>query len=82
MASGVATVGRVGYEERHDYTAIGPVVNLASRLCSVAADGQILVDAATAAAIAGAVALEPLGIRALKGFATPVPIYAVSMTVA
>ena len=82
LASGVATVGRVGYEERHDYTAIGTVVNLASRLCSAAADGQILIDAAAAAGIAGAVALEPLGIRPLKGFAAPVPIYAVSMTAA
>ena len=82
LASGFATVGRVGYEERHDYTAIGTVVNLASRLCSAAADGQILIDAAAAAGIADAVALEPLGIRPLKGFATPVPVFAVSMTAA
>jgi adenylate cyclase len=82
LASGVATVGRVGYEERHDYTAIGTVVNLASRLCSAAADGQILIDGATAAGIAGAVALEPLGMSTLKGFSAPVPIYAVSMTAA
>ena len=82
LASGFATVGRVGYEERHDYTAIGTVVNLASRLCSAAADGQILIDAAAAAGIAGAVALEPLGIRPLKGFAAPVPVFAVAMTAA
>jgi len=82
LAKGVATVGRVGYEERHDYTAIGNVVNLASRLCSVAADGQILIDAAAAAAVAGAVCLEDLGTRSLKGFAAPVPIYAVSVIAA
>ena len=80
LASGLATVGRVGYEERHDYTAIGPVVNLASRLCSAAADGQILIDAAAAAAIGGAVAIEFLGKRPLKGFAAPVPTYGVSIT--
>jgi len=79
VASGVATVGRVGYEERHDYTAIGTVVNLASRLCSAAADEQILIDAGAAAGVAGAVALESLGARQLKGFAAPVPIYAVSI---
>ena len=82
VASGVATVGRVGYEERHDYTAIGTVVNLASRLCSAAADGQILVDAAAAAGVAGVVPVQSLGIRPLKGFAAPVPIYAVSITAA
>ena len=79
LASGVATVGRVGYEERHDYTAIGTVVNLASRLCSAAADEQILIDAGAAAGVAGAVVLEALGARQLKGFAAPVPIYAVSI---
>jgi class 3 adenylate cyclase len=57
-------------------------VNLASRLCSAAADGQILIDAAAAAGITSVVALEPLGIQPLKGFATPVPIYAVSMPAA
>jgi adenylate cyclase len=78
LAKGVATVGRVGYEERHDYTAIGNVVNLASRLCSAATDGQILTDAAAAAAIADAVAFEALGAWPLKGFASPVPVFAVS----
>jgi class 3 adenylate cyclase len=82
LASGFATVGSVGYEERHDYTAIGTVVNLASRLCSAAADGQILIDGATAAGTAGSVVLESLGARPLKGFSAPVPIYAVSMNAA
>jgi class 3 adenylate cyclase len=80
LASGKATVGRVGYEERHDYTAIGTVVNLASRLCSAAADRQILLDAASAAQIAGAVPVEFLGVELLKGFAAPVQVYAVAMT--
>ncbi len=80
MASGVATVGCVGYEGRQDYTAIGTVVNLASRLCSAALDGQVLIDATTAAGISGVVALEPLGVRSLKGFTVPVPLYAVAMT--
>lgn len=38
LASGSATVGRIGYEDRLDYTAIGSVVNLAARLCASAAD--------------------------------------------
>ena len=78
LATGVATVGRVGYEGRHDYTAIGYVANLASRLCSSAEDGQILIDSEAAAGVAGAVAVAPLGTRMLKGFAEPVLVYAVA----
>ncbi len=68
LAKGIATVGRIGYEGRHDYTAIGRVANLASRLCDDAEDNQILLDANAAAAVGGTVALTPLGTRDLKGF--------------
>ncbi len=69
LAKGPATVGRIGYEGRSDYTAIGNVVNLASRICAPAEDGQILIDAAAAAEIGDAVPLVPLGTRTLRGFA-------------
>ena len=48
LASGPATVGRIGYESRFDYTAIGSVVNLAARLCASATDREILMDAEVA----------------------------------
>ncbi len=44
LAMGPATVGRIGSENRLDYSAIGNVVNLASRLCSSAEDSEILID--------------------------------------
>ena len=44
LAMGPATVGRIGSEGRLDYTAVGNVVNLASRLCASAEEIQILVD--------------------------------------
>ncbi len=44
LAMGPATVGRIGSEGRLNYTAIGNVVNLASRLCSSAEDSEILID--------------------------------------
>ena len=40
VAQGYATMGRIGFEGRYDYTAIGSVMNLASRLCAVATHGR------------------------------------------
>jgi len=78
LARGEATVGRIGYEGRLDYTAIGSVTNLASRLCSAAEDRQILIDEAAAASVSGTIALEPVGTRVLKGFDEAVRVFTVS----
>jgi adenylate cyclase len=77
LAMGPATVGRIGSEGRLDYTAIGNVVNLASRLCSSAEDSEILVDSIVALAVGLNVELVELRARALKGFDRPVPVFAV-----
>lgn len=45
---GTAVVGMFGGEERADYTAIGPSVNIAARLQEAAAPGTILISAAVA----------------------------------
>jgi len=76
LAMGPATVGRIGSEGRLNYTAIGTVVNLASRLCSSAEDGEILLDSAAADAIGTSVPLVELAPRTLKGFDRPVPVFA------
>jgi len=77
LAKGPATVGRIAYEGRNDYTAIGSVVNLASRICAAAEDGQILIDATVAAELGEAFSLAPLGTRPLRGFAEAVPVFSV-----
>jgi class 3 adenylate cyclase len=76
LAMGPATVGRIGSGSRLDYTAIGPVVNLAARLCASAGDAEILVDQVAAAAAGGRRPLDPRPERLLKGFDRPVTIYA------
>jgi adenylate cyclase len=77
LAMGPATVGRIGYESRFDYTAIGSVVNLAARLCASAADREILTDAAVAEAVRGKRALIPLGSRLLKGYDEELPVFGI-----
>ena len=46
IAVGYATLGRIGFEGRYDYGAVGNVVILASRLSEAATAGQILVSVA------------------------------------
>ena len=75
IAHGSATVGQIGFEGRLDYAAIGRVTNLAARLCSEAADGQILVSEEVHAAISGWLPAVSLGAMRLKGFAEPVSTY-------
>ena len=72
MAQGYATLGRIGFEDRFDYTAIGAVINLAARLCAEAEDGQVLVSGRLAAAAEAVAEIEELGERQLKGMARPV----------
>jgi adenylate cyclase len=78
LASGSATVGRIGYESRFDYTAIGSVVNLAARLCASAADREILMDAKVAEAIKDRRPLKGLGNRPLKGYDEAMPVFGIS----
>ncbi|MDP1841685.1 MAG: adenylate/guanylate cyclase domain-containing protein [Reyranella sp.] len=77
LAMGPATVGRIGSEGRLNYTAIGNVVNLASRLCASAEDTEILVDRVVAEAVGSRAPLVELEARELKGFDRPVPVFAV-----
>jgi adenylate cyclase len=52
---GYATLGRVGFEGRLDYGAVGPVVSRAWQLCSLAQDGEILLGRRAHDAVAGRV---------------------------
>jgi len=72
IATGYATLGRIGYEGRHDYGAIGNVVILASRLSSQAGADQILLSQRAAAMVEDSIEIEPLGELEIKGLSRPV----------
>jgi adenylate cyclase len=72
IAAGYATLGRIGFEGRYDYGALGPVTNLASRLSSNAGPDQILVSQRVFAAVEDQVEADPVTPIELKGFARPV----------
>jgi class 3 adenylate cyclase len=75
IAQGYATLGRIGFEGRFDYAAIGSVVNLAARLCAEAKPWQLLVSQRVQAACDQVVVTELLGDLDLRGFADPVRAY-------
>lgn len=75
IAQGHATLGRIGFEGRSDYAAIGSVVNLAARLCERAEPGQILISQRVHAATPGIAISHPVGELTLRGFTRPTPAY-------
>ncbi len=75
IATGYATLGRIGFEGRYDYGAIGPVTNLGARLCSEAKDGQIVIHQRSFATIEDLVEVEPMGELSVKGYGRPQAAY-------
>jgi class 3 adenylate cyclase len=75
IAAGYATLGRIGFEGRYDYGAIGPVTNLASRLSTHAGSGQILISQRVLAETEDGVDASPVGEIELKGFGRPIAAY-------
>jgi class 3 adenylate cyclase len=78
IALGYATVGMTGFTSRSEYTALGSVVNLASRLCDEAAPGEILLDRRASVALDDRIATELVGEKSLKGFSQDVSVYRVA----
>ncbi|MDB5902542.1 MAG: adenylate/guanylate cyclase with Chase sensor [Betaproteobacteria bacterium] len=76
LHAGDAVVGHVGSSSRHDYTAIGDVINVASRLEGVTKEvGYRLVYSGTVAqALPAGVSHTALGLQQIKGH-TPVEAY-------
>jgi class 3 adenylate cyclase len=75
IAVGHATAGRIGFEGRYDYSVLGTVTNLASRLTAEAASGQVLMSQRAFAALEGKVEAERAGELGVKGLSRPVQAY-------
>jgi adenylate cyclase len=80
IAHGFATLGTIGFEGRFDYSAIGTVCNVASRLCDEAKSGQILITPRVFSALGNEIMVEQVGEFALKGIRRPLVAYNVLAT--
>ncbi len=76
LHTGEAVAGNMGSPSRLNYTVVGESVNLASRLCSAAGPGEVLISGATRdAAGDGPFRVRSAGARDLKGFSRSVEVY-------
>jgi class 3 adenylate cyclase/CheY-like chemotaxis protein len=75
IAQGFATLGRIGFESRFDYSAIGSVTNLSARLCGDAGPWQVLVTDRVLAATEHVAMSEPVGDLKPKGFSRSVRVH-------
>jgi len=74
---GTAMLGSMGASSRMDYTAIGDVVNLASKLCNFAHSGHIVVTKSVIHQMVGAYSVIKMEPVLLSGRRQPVLVYRV-----
>lgn len=76
LHAGPAVIGHVGSSTRHDYTAIGDVTNVASRLEGLTKEAgyRMVCSRTVTEMLPDSVALAPLGPMAIKGH-TPVDVW-------
>lgn len=76
--TGKAILGNIGTDLHLDYTVVGDAVNIASRLCRVAAPGELLISRQTYEQTKKYIIAEQRPAQKFKGKTTPVQIYHVT----
>ncbi len=77
VATGSAKVGNIGTPDKMEYTIIGSVVNLASRLEGVGGPGDITIDAETRDVLSEEYNVDEGKLIDVKGFSKPIMTYSV-----
>lgn len=77
ITTGPFVAGHIGSRQRHDFSIIGDVVNVAARLQGVTGEPDVIIDAETYERIKPHVQVESLGEVVLKGKPLPVACYKV-----
>lgn len=75
ISSGEAIAGEIGHRIRSEFTALGRIVNLGSRLCSAAKGGQTLISQVTYEMLGGLAEVNELEPLELKGISRPASVY-------
>lgn len=76
--TGIATIGNIGAEWHYQYTAIGDMVNVASRICGQAKENEVLIGEQTLQYIKNDVTAIKLPPTKLKGKSDNMHLYQIS----
>jgi adenylate cyclase len=77
LHTGRVAAGNVGSDHYLQYATIGDTTNIASRLCSVAGEGEIVISDATLAKLRSPPRVELVGPVALRGREAPIGVHRV-----